>query len=489
MDNLINNSPIIFMILIAILLINVFLAIGIVFLERRDAQSIWAWLFVLFFLPIIGVVLYFIFGGTLRRAKKSRVRKSLDFSIEERGENQLEQLKNGTLNFSDSEAEKHKHQIQMLLYNNESFITENNRIKTFTDMSDKFDTLIKDIEAAEDHINFQYFSFSFDEIGTRVYNALLKKQKEGIQVHFLYDDIGSRSVAPRNFKDLRNAGGLVQPFFPSKLSVINPRINYRNHRKVVVIDGKVAYVGGSNCEDKYLGKDKKMGAWRDTHLRIEGGAVKSLQLLFIMDWNSQNKNNKIAEEERYFPKHNFGGDITMQVSSSGPDEKYHEIKYGYFKMIQSARKTIYIQSPYFIPDQSIMEALRTSILSGVKVKIMIPSFPDHPFIYWGTYSNVGELVKMGAKVYMYQPGFFHSKTVMIDDEVLSVGTTNIDNRSFILNFEVNTFIYHSEESVAHRKIFERDIKNCEELTVEKYEQRNFWIKIKEGLANLISPLL
>lgn len=488
-DSLIASSPIISITIVIILLVNIFLAIGIVFLERRDAQSIWAWLFVLFFLPIIGAVLYMIFGGTLRREKKSRVDKALGFSIEERVKQQLRDIEAGDFKFTDSVSEKHAHQIQMLFYNSQSFITHNNSITTFTDMNEKFDHMIKDIENAKDHINFQYFAFSLDQIGTQVYQALLKKQREGVQVHILYDDIGSRSLSPRRFKELRAAGGFVEAFFPSKLSLINPRINYRNHRKIVVIDGKIGYIGGSNCEDKYLGRDEKMGAWRDTHLRIEGEAVKSLQLLFLMDWNSQSKHNEIHDEKRYFPEYHYSGDITMQVSSSGPDESYHEIKYGYVKMIHNARESIYIQSPYFVPEQAVMEALRSAILGGVKVKIMIPSFPDHPFIYWGSYSNVGELVNMGAEVYTYQPGFLHSKVIIIDDEVLSVGTTNIDNRSFILNFEVNTFIYSTEEATKHRKIFEKDIENCELLTIDKYNERSLFIKIKEGLANLISPLL
>ena len=232
-----------------------------------------------------------------------------------------------------------------------------------------------------------------------------------------------------------------------------------------------------------------MGAWRDTHLRIEGNAVKSLQLRFMLDWNSHDTRNNMKHEDRYFPEIFSVGDITMQIASSGPDEDYQQIKYGYLKMINSAKKEIYIQSPYFIPDQSIMEALKITLLSGVKVKIMIPSFPDHPFVYWATYSNVATLMYMGAEVYMYQPGFLHQKVFVIDDEIVSIGTTNVDNRSFILNFEVNAFIYNTEEAIKSRKIFENDIQHCEILTIEKYEARGNWIKLKEGLANLIEPIL
>lgn len=488
-DSLISN-PIFITIGTAIVFgINFILAIGLIFLERRSAQSIWAWLLVLFFLPIVGFILYLLFGGTIHREKIFKLDRSQESNIERLVNEQLNEINQNRFTLTKPVAEKHKQQMRMLLYNNQSFVTANNNIKTFVDMGEKFDTLINDIEEAEDHVNLQYYSIKLDNIGTRIYKTLLKKQREGVQVRVLFDDMGSRSLARKHFSELIDAGGLVAAFFPSKFPLINPRMNYRNHRKIAVIDGMIGYVGGSNLEDKYLGNDRKMGAWRDTHLRIMGDAVQALQLRFMMDWNSHNKQNNMKEEDRYFPENNHTGDTTMQISSSGPDESYQEIKYGYLKMIYSAQKTIHIQSPYFVPDQSVMEALRIAILSGVKVRIMIPSFPDHPFVYWGTYSNAGDMVKMGAEVYTYMPGFLHPKVVIVDDEVLSVGTTNIDNRSFLLNFEVNAFVYDIEEAKAQRRIFEKDIEHCEPLTLEKYENRSLGIRLKEGLANLLSPLL
>lgn len=489
LESYLSNPTIVTIITAVVFGINFLLAIGLIFLERRSAQSIWAWLFVLFFLPIVGFILYMLFGRTIYRQEIFKLDEDDKVGLEHLVSEQLEEVEQGRLTFSSDVAEKHKKQIHMLLYNNQSFVTSNNDITTYTDMNDKFDQMLKDIAAAKDHIHFQYYILKMDDIGKRLYKALLKKQQEGVSVRILYDDIGSRSLSLRNFSDIKKAGGLVETFFPSKLPLINPRMNNRNHRKIVVIDGKIGYIGGSNVGDEYIGKDPKMGAWRDTHLRIVGNAVKSLQLRFMLDWNSHDTRNNMKHKEHYFPEIDFLGKTTMQIASSGPDENYQQIKYGYLKMIYNAQKTIYIQSPYFIPDDSMMEAIRIAILGGVKVRIMIPSFPDHPFVYWATYSNTGSLVKMGAEVYMYQPGFLHQKVFIIDDEVLSVGTTNIDNRSFLLNFEVNAFIYDSEEATKHRKIFERDINNCEPLTLEKYESRSLWIKLKESLANLISPLL
>src|SRR5699024_7478228 len=421
-------------------IVNLLLAIGLIFLERRSAQSVWAWVLVLFFLPIVGFIIYMIFGRTIYNQHIFKTDEKDKVGLEHLVQQQLEDIKNKQFSFVNPLANKHKKLIHMLLYNNQSFLTNNNSITTYTDMNEKFDQMLEDIENAEDHIHFQYYIFRLDGIGKKLYNAMLKKQKEDVSVKILYDDMGSRALNLRQFREIKSYGGEVEAFFPSFLSVINPRINNRNHRKIVVIDGKIGYTGGSNVGDEYVGNSKKFGYWRDTHLRIKGNAVKSLQLRFMLDWNSQGSRNKMVHETRYFPEIENVGNTTMQIATSGPDEKWQQIKFGYLKMINSAKKDIYIQSPYFIPDQSIMEALKIAILSGVNVNIMIPSFPDHPFVYWGTYHNVGELSKMGAKIFIYQKGFLHQKTMMIDNEVVSIGSTNMDNRSFALNFEVNAFI-------------------------------------------------
>ncbi|MFA7744552.1 cardiolipin synthase [Salinicoccus roseus] len=469
--------------------INFLFAIGMIFLERRSAQSVWAWLFVLFFLPIIGFIIYILFGRKIYNQQIFALNEDDKVGLEHLVDDQLQELRDNRISFSNRVMDKHRKIIHMLLYNNQSFLTINNSIRTFTDGNEKFDHLLEDIRNARDHIHFQYYIFKLDGIGQRLYDALLEKQKEGVSVRILYDDIGSRALSLRNFRKLREAGGLVEAFFPSKLPLINPRINNRNHRKIVVIDGSVGYVGGFNVGDEYLGLNKKFGYWRDTHLRLEGNAVKSLQLRFMLDWNSHNKRNNMVWEDRYFPEMDYLGDTPIQIASSGPDEKWEQIKYGYLKMIYSAKKSIHIQTPYFIPDQSFLEALRIAMLSGIEVHLMIPNKPDHPFVYWGTYSNAGELLDMGAQVHIYEKGFLHQKTIMIDDEVLSIGTTNIDVRSFLLNFEVNAFIYDEKEAIQYRHIFEEDIKDCSLLTKEKYAARSKWIRIKEGIANLISPIL
>ncbi|HIW13565.1 MAG TPA: cardiolipin synthase [Candidatus Salinicoccus stercoripullorum] len=484
------STSVMSIITIIVIIINFLLALGLIFLERRSAQSVWAWILVLFFLPIIGFFIYMLFGRTIYNKKLFTFDEDEKVGMEHLVQEQLDELNDNTLDFTNPVARKHKKLIHMLLYNNQSFLTFNNSIETFTNGRDKFDSLLTDIRNAKDHIHFQYYIFKLDNLGGELYDALLQKQKEGVTVRILYDDIGSRGLSLRNFRKFKNEGGQVESFFPNMLPLINPRMNYRNHRKIVVIDGDVGYVGGFNVGDEYLGLNKKFGFWRDTHLKISGEAVKSLQLRFMLDWNSHSGRNNLTRQERYFPENiPCHGENPIQIASSGPDEKWQQIKYGYIKMIYHAKKHIYIQTPYFIPDQSFLEAVRIAILSGIKVNIMIPNKPDHPFVYWGTYSNVGALVKMGATVHIYEKGFLHQKVVMIDDEVISIGTTNIDNRSFLLNFEVNAFIYDAEQAAEYRQIFEKDARDSTILTEEIYDSRSKWIRIKESFANLISPIL
>lgn len=473
----------------ALFLVNILLAVSIIFLERRSSQSVWAWVLVLFFIPIFGFLIYMAFGRTIYNQEIFKIDEKDKVGLEHLVQEQLEDIKDKDFSFVNPLANKYKKLIHMLLYNNQSFLTNNNTITTYTDMNEKFDAMLEDIRNAKDHIHFQYYIFRMDGIGKKLYNAMLEKQKEGVAVKILYDDMGSRALSLRQFRKLKSYGGRVEAFFPSFLNLINPRINNRNHRKIVVIDGEIGYIGGSNVGDEYIGKSEKFGGWRDTHLRIKGNAVKSLQLRFMLDWNSHAKRHNLVYNEQYFPTIYNDGDTYMQIASSGPDEVWQQIKYGYLKMIYRAKRNIYIQSPYFIPDQSVMEALRIAILSGVKVHLMIPNMPDHPFVYWGTYSRAGDLVKMGAEVHVYEKGFLHQKVVLIDDEVVSIGTTNIDNRSFLLNFEVNAFIYSRREAEKHRHIYEEDVKHSTRLTEEKYESRSKWIRVKEGIANLIAPIL
>ena len=377
----------------------------------------------------------------------------------------------------------------MLLANNDAILTEDNSIDIFTDGKEKFRSLFKDIEEAKETIHLQYYIFKKDGLGNKLIELLTDKAKQGVKVRILYDDLGSRGLRIKHFRDLIAVGGEVEAFFPSRLPIINYRINYRNHRKLVIIDGKIGYIGGFNVGDEYLGKNKKFGYWRDTHLRIIGSSVHAIQTRFILDWNQASHRNDIAYSPGLFPKTESKGDISLQIVSSGPDSEWEHIKYGYIKMISYARESIFIQTPYFIPDASLLDALRIASLTGKDVRIMIPNKPDHPFVYWATYFYVGEMLNAGARVYIYDNGFIHAKTIIVDGKLASVGTANIDVRSFKLNFEVNAFLYDEGISTSLTDSFYKDMDVSRELTLEAYQQRSLKIRFKESISRLLSPIL
>lgn len=309
---------------------------------------------------------------------------------------------------------------------------------------------------------------------------------------FLYDSVGSRGINKKVLEPFKAAGGKTGEFFPSWLKIINLKMNFRNHRKMVIIDNKVGFLGGFNVGDEYLGKDKKFGYWRDTAIKFEGSAVKDLSLRFLADWRYATKEDIHLDSVLL-----EGGDLykagneSMQILSSGPNEaNKFEIKLGYLKMIQKAQKYIYIQSPYLILDNSISDALKLAALSGVDVKIMIPGKGDHPFVFWANLFYAGELIEYGVQIYHYdKEAFLHAKTVVIDDEISSVGTANMDTRSFELNFEVNSFIYSEAVSKKLKEAFEDDLLKSTLLTVEKYNSRGNIVKIKEIFSKLFSSLL
>ena len=472
-----------------ILVINFILAFIIIFFERREPSSTWAWILVLFFLPIGGFIIYLLFGRRLRQKHLFRWEGKKKIGIETLVDYQIAAIKNNAFEYRLDDASHYKDLIYMHLVNNHAVLTQDNAVDVFDDGHEKFERLLKDIAHAKTNIHIQYYIFRLDHLGGRILEALIKQAKKGVKVRLLFDEMGSRGVHKRHFKELIKYGGEVEVFFPSILPLINPRMNYRNHRKLVIIDGRIGYIGGFNVGDEYLGLDAKFGYWRDTHLRIEGSAVHPLQTRFLLDWNQASDRKDLQYEDHFFPTITRKGDVGLQIVSSGPDSDWEQIKSGYLKLINMAKKYIYIQTPYFIPDDSFMDAVRIAALSGIDVRIMIPNKPDHMFVYWATYAHVGELIAAGARIYIYDNGFLHTKMIVIDDEASTVGTANIDARSFKLNFEVNAFIYNRNLSHQLAEMFERDMLYSHELTRELYDQRKRIIKWKESISRLLSPIL
>ena len=472
-----------------VLVLNMILAAIVIFLEKKDAGSTWAWLMVLYFIPVLGFILYLLFGQNLTKSKLFEWDDRSKIGMEGKINDQLAQF-HTRKHISDNEViEKNKGLVYMLLNYNNALLTDDNSIKVFTDGKEKFDSLFQDIYEAKETIHLQYYIFKNDETGKTLIQILTAKAKQGVKVRILYDDLGSRSLRRRAFKNLLAAGGEVEAFFPSRFPLINVRMNFRNHRKLVIIDGKVGYIGGFNVGDEYLGMNKKFGYWRDTHLRITGSSVHTIQTRFILDWNQASHRNDISYSPDLFPVIQSEGNINMQIVSSGPDSEWEQIKYGFIKMITSATKSIWIQTPYFIPDASLLDSLKIAALTGKDVRIMIPNKPDHLFVYWATYSHIGELLRTGAKVYIYDNGFLHAKTIIVDGKFSSVGTTNIDFRSFKLNFEVNAFIYDERIASTLTESFNTDLKVSRELTFTEYHNRSLTTRFKESISRLLSPIL
>ncbi|OLO36303.1 cardiolipin synthase [Alkalihalophilus pseudofirmus] len=480
----------IYSILVAVMfIINILFASIIIFIERKDASATWAWILILFFIPFLGFIIYLFLGQNLTRKRLFDAEGTKKIGIDQVIAKQIDQIKHSEFQFDDTTTEKYKDLIYMHLINNDAMLTKGNEVEILVDGSKKFDTLLEDIRHAKNFIHIQYYIIKNDGLGKQIIQALVEKAKKGVKVRVLYDELGSRKLKRKDFVDLIAAGGEVGVFFPSKLAWINLRLNYRNHRKLVNVDGYIGYIGGFNVGDEYLGLNKKFGYWRDTHLRIKGPAVDSIQKRFILDWNHASKHYYINYDPHYFPQKPIQGKAAIQIVSSGPDSEREQVKNGYIYMIMSAKESIYIQTPYFIPDQSLLDALRIAVLSGKDVRIMIPDRPDHPFVYWATLSHVGELIKTGAKVYIYEKGFIHAKMLVVDRIINSVGTANIDMRSFKLNFEVNAFIYDVETSEKLAQVFEKDMEFCTELTQQKYEKRSKFIRFKESISRLLSPIL
>lgn len=468
--------------------INIILAITIVFFEHRDPKTIWTWLLVLYFIPVLGFLLYLLIGQDMRKSKMFK-NKELDDALQPAVVKQEQKAKNKQIFRDDGQLSRYHDLVTYNLAAAKSVYTEDNDVEIYTDGKEYFAHLYEAISNAKEFIHIQSYIIKDDELWKAIEALLSKKVKEGVEVRVLYDSMGCRKMGKKDWDRIRNKGIEVGEFFPAFFKKLHLRINYRNHRKIIVIDGTKAYVGGFNIGREYLGLDKKFGYWRDTHLGISGSAVISLHIRFILDWNYATKqnlflNSKVVKEFEAGP-----GKDGVQIISSGPDTQNEEIRDNYQKLIGKARDHVYIQTPYFVPDEIILNEIKMAAYAGIDVKIMIPCKPDHPLVYWATYSYVGELIDAGVRCYTYDNGFLHAKGVMSDGLVCSYGTANMDVRSYKLNFEVNATIYSPETTAKLEKIFEEDLTYCTEITSKLYENRSLVIRIKEQFSRMFSSIL
>ena len=471
--------------------VNFIFIFAVLFFERKSSAARLAWIMVLAFIPIVGFIFYLVFNQNLSRM---HINHLYDDEWEAFQTMLIKQMNkesdDDTSDMINPAAISRKDIIKLNQVYGESIYTEGNEAELITDGNELLISMLDDIRASEKSIFAEYFIIKNDLIGKKFIRELTFAAERGVDVKLLIDTQGSRRIGKRALKDYLNAGGKIGYFFPPMLFRFGIRIglnlNYRNHRKIVVIDEKIGYTGGYNIANEYCDMVPRFGHWRDSHVRIRGDAVKELLGRFILDWRFTTK------EIMPIPTDigtDYIGNKGIQIVSCGPEAPKQEIKRAFMKMITTSKKSIYIQSPYFVPDQSMLESLKMAAQSGVDVNVMIPCKPDHIFVYWATYSYVGELLRSGGKVYIYDGGFLHAKTITSDDEVSSIGSCNFDIRSFKLNFETNAFIFDSDFALKMKESFYEDLKYSHELTLDDYNHRSLIIKFKENISTLMTEIL
>ncbi|MBU5270574.1 cardiolipin synthase [Clostridium cochlearium] len=464
--------------------INIIIITLVILLERKRPEKTIAWLLIITLLPPIGIFLYIFLGRNWKMHKLNT-----DFSPKVR-----ELIYRSMDKIDDPD---YFPLIHLIAENSESPLFLNNSIEIFKDGTEKFQALKKELLKAKHHIHLEYYIVKNDIIGNEIKDLLIKKSLEGIEVRFILDRVGSIKLGKEYIEDMIKAGIDVVEysyFLAPLLKKINTQINYRNHRKIAIIDGKVGFVGGINIGDEYLGKGE-LGYWRDTHIMVKGDFVLGLQAVFIDDfWTIKKANNDSflinKDFNSYFPKINQPEKKLMQLAKSGPNSPYSSIMQGILKMIYMATEHIYITTPYFVPSESIMEALKIASLSGVDVRILFPGQYDHFTVYYASKTYLAELLKSGAKVHFYDKNsFVHAKVITVDGKVSTIGTANMDIRSFDLNYEINAIIYDEETTIKLEEMFFEDLKHSKSVTEQDFNETSNFIKFIEAITRLFSALL
>jgi cardiolipin synthase len=466
--------------------VYIFLLMVLVFFENKNPSKMIAWLIVLAVLPGVGFVFYILFGRNIGKRRRSVKKKAADENRMVYAAKIQKDIMHYITYFEEMNSPVADRLSKLLLKTAHAPFLINNRVDVLTNGDETFSKILYALESAEHHIHMEYYIIRDDKIGKEIKSVLIRKAHAGLKVRLIYDSVGCWKLSPKYLSDLQDAGVEIYPFFPVALPILSRELNYRNHRKIIVVDGKVGFVGGLNIGDEYLGRSKQFGFWRDTHMVIWGEAVYGLQNTFVNDWNYVSKQSIGCDA--LFPKQEPRGETIVQIATSGPDSKWHAIEQAYFTMVSSAKRRIYITTPYLVPEEGLMDALKTAALSGVDVRVLIPSKPDHFLVYWATQDNLESLLEAGVRVYAYERGFVHSKVVVVDSEVSTVGTANFDVRSFRINFEVNAFVYDTEVARKLEDDFFADMEDAVEITLEAHLKRGVFTRFLESLGRLVSPL-
>ncbi|MFD2443200.1 cardiolipin synthase [Bacillus sp. CGMCC 1.16607] len=457
----------------------------VIFLENRHPTQTLTWLVVLGSFPLVGFFFYLLFGRNYRKERIYRKKYFLDKQAFLKVEGESDPKSEEKMRQMGDQQRRLFNLAQKLGNSPISFATST---KTLTNGAETFRYILSEIRKATHHIHLEYYIVRDDEIGHEIKNLLIAKAKEGVKIRFLYDAVGSWKLSKLYIRDLKNAGIEMVPFGPVRLPFLNNKFNFRNHRKIIVVDGSVGFVGGLNIGDEYLGRSKQFGFWRDTHLMLKGEAVRSLQLIFLQDWYYMT-NHSFLTAEYLSPdlQENIHGGV--HLIAGGPDNELSVIKNIFFSMITSAEKSVWIASPYFIPDEDIFSAIKVAALSGIDVRILVPKRPDKRIVFHASRSYFPELMEAGVQIYEYERGFMHSKIVIVDHEIASIGTSNMDMRSFHLNFEVNAFLYRTRSTQKLVSDYLKDLNYSKKIDLEVFKKRNIGLRLLESTSRLLSPLL
>lgn len=465
-----------------------FVVIRKILLENRNPQKTVSYLLLIIFLPFLGIPIYYFFGVNVRTRRKYNIKKLRDAVFFEKRKQEIttqsEKIIDDTKAFLQNQTEL----ARLLIKDSLARLSTDNKIELLINGENKFREVITAIENAKHHIHIEYYIYENDEIGNTIKNLLIRKSKEGIKVRFIYDDFGSRNIRKSFAAEMREAGIEIFPFYKTWFSNLASRWNYRNHRKIIVIDGCIGFTGGINVADRYINNNKNKIYWRDTHLKITGSAVRTLQLIFISDWNFCAE-SELDFSDSFFPDYQNDHHQIVQIASSGPDSQRATIMLAIFTAIVCATKKVHITTPYFIPNESILTALKQAALSGIDVKLLVPKKGDSRLVNAATQSFFSELLDAGVHIFLYRKGFIHAKTMVIDDNLAIAGTANMDMRSFEMNFEVNAFIYDKEVNTEMENTFIDDLKFSSEVALKVWNQRSKWRVVGESLVRLFAPVL
>lgn len=482
----ISSNPVLLVISLVYLLTAIFLCLMIIFENRSPVKTL-TWVLVVLLVPGIGILLYFIFGQYYRK-KKIFSRKGL-LDSEYLSQAALLQIDSLGLKLDKkSDLVKSKsHLIKLMLNNEKAILTENNSVSLLINGSQTFPAMMEAIRNARDFVHLEFYRFDIDETGNSFRYALMEKARQGVEVRIIMDDVGSWGFKAKYIKEMRAAGVKIFLFMPIRFPWLTNKLNYRNHRKILVVDGLYGFMGGLNIADKYMHGLADLGPWRDTHIKVRGEAVAAMNAVFLVDWYFVS-GEVLTREPKYLMQEKADNNCWIQISSSGPDSDWATIMQVYFSAIATARECIYLSTPYFSPNESILTALKTAALGGVDVRLILPGKSDSTIGNWNSRSYIEELLEAGVRIYLYGSGFNHSKYILVDNVFASIGSVNVDMRSFDLNFEVTALVYDEDFASLLHDSFITDLKNSYEVILDLWKGRTRGERYKESLARIFGPL-